>query len=112
MKYRNDITEYLKERMEYFKKDYKIYEQNDLLYRAEYFYDSKNKIECYTDYHLVGVSDDLKKEIEKEFNVLFAHKSMVVCRCGKMKSFSAKYGAYVLILICNECGNEFTAYSG
>lgn len=29
MKYRKDITEYLKKRMKYFKKDYKIYEQDE-----------------------------------------------------------------------------------
>ena len=55
---------------------------------------------------------ELKKEIEMEFDVLFTYESIVVCRCGEMKSFSAKYGSYELILMCNKCGNEFTGYSG
>ncbi len=116
MKYRKDITNYLVSQLgdQYKKKDYKFYEQEGLLYKAEYNYENKNKIECFTHYSLLWGSDKyIKQEIEEKFKVKFNEKSCdIVCKCGESKNFSAYYGSYEILLRCNSCNNKFSAYSG
>lgn len=117
MKYRKDITDYLVSQLGIFykKKCYKFYEQDGLLYMAEYNYENKNKIECFTHYSLLWGNDGytMKKEIEEKFNLKFAKKGCdIICKCGESKSFSAYYGEYEISLRCNSCHNKFSAYSG
>lgn len=117
MKHRKDITDYLVSQLgEYYKKkDYKFYEQDGLLYMAEYNYENKNKIECFTYYSLLWSNETIhiKQEIEEKFNIKFAEKGCdIVCRCGESKNFSAYYGEYEILLRCNSCDNKFSAYSG
>lgn len=99
---------------DYKESHYKIYEQDGLLYQAEILND-KNKIEFYTPYGMLWHVDhqQIKTDVSEKFNVKFIDRDEdIVCRCGQSKSFSAYYGVYELILICNKCDNEFTAYSG
>jgi len=117
MKYRKDITEYLiSELGEYYrKKDFKFYEQGGLLYLADYNYNSKNRIESFSAYTLLWFAggEEMKSKIIEKFNVKFAESnSDIVCRCGETKCFSGFYGSYEILLRCNSCGNEFSAYSG
>jgi len=117
MKYRKDITEYLiSELGEYYKKkDFKFYEQDSFLYMAEYGCNNKNKIESFIAYTLLWFNggEEVKNKIIEKFNVKFAKEdSDVICRCGETKCFSAFYGSYEIMLRCNSCGNEFSAYSG
>lgn len=116
MKYRKDITDYLIQNhgIKYKKRDYKIYEQNDILYMAGYEY-GKNKINRFTSYAYLWHEDDIeiRSKIEKTFNVKFANEgAYIVCKCGESKNFSSFYGSYEIILKCNKCENQFTAYSG
>jgi len=117
MKYRKYITDYLVSQAgEYYKKkDYKFYEQDGLLYLANYDYENKNRIKSFTSYSLLWFDggEELKNKISKKFNVQFAKQgSDIVCKCGESKNFSAYYGQYALLLRCNACNNSFTAYSG
>jgi len=82
---------------------------------AEYNYENKNKIECFTRYSLLWSNNTthIKKEIEEKFNVKFAEKGCdIICKCGNSKNFSAYYGEYKIFLRCNSCDNKFSAYSG
>jgi len=117
MKYRKDITEYLISHLgEYYKKkEFKFYEQDGLLYMAEYDYENKNRITCFKRYSLLWNENVIyiKKEIEEKFKVSFAKEGCdLICRCGESKIFSAYYGDYRILLRCNFCNNKFTAYSG
>ena len=113
MKYIRDITEYLISQLgdDYKKKDYKFYEQNGLLYLADY---DERKIVSFTQYSLLWFDGgEIKQKIIKKFNVKFPGEgSDIICRCGEHKNFSAFYGSYEIILRCNSCGNKFSAYSG
>jgi hypothetical protein len=116
MKYREDITEYLISRLgDYYKnKDFKFYEQDGLIYMANYSYENED-LSYFTDYSLLWFKggEEIKQDIIKNFNVKFAPKYCnIICKCGNDKNFSAHYGGYVIFLICNSCGNEFVAYSG
>jgi len=115
MKFRKDITDFLiQKRNDYKKNIYKVYEENDILYMAKYEY-GKNKISRYCCYSLLWSESDkiIKNGIEEHFKVKFSDKSVeVVCRCGKSNMFSSYYGSYEIILKCNNCDNEFSAYSG
>ena len=116
MKFRKDITDYLIQNKgsDYKKKTYKIYEKENILYMAEYEY-GKNKISRYGCYSLLWHESDkeIKNKIEEKFKVKFSNKNIdIVCRCGESKSFSSFYGSYEILLRCNNCGNEFSAYSG
>lgn len=117
MKHRKDITEYLIFRLgEHYKnKEFRFYEQDGLLYMASYGYENKNKIECFTHYSLLWGKDEIhiKKEIEEKFKVKFSKEECdLICKCGKSNNFSAYYGEYEILLRCNSCNNEFSAYSG
>jgi hypothetical protein len=115
MKHREDITEYLISQLgDYCKnKEYKIYEQDGLLYLANYNEDEEN-ILYFTPYSLLWHKNHqkTKQNIIEKFNVNFDLDSNIVCKCGNDKNFSAQYGDYELFLICNSCGNKFSAYSG
>ncbi len=119
MIYREDITEYLIFQLGnyYKKKEYRIYEQNGLPYMANY--DEDGNILYFTSYSLLWHKSHhkIKQDIIKKFNVNFylgrrQPEINIVCRCGNDKNFSAQYGHYELFLICNSCGNKFSAYSG
>jgi hypothetical protein len=115
MKHRKDITEYLVSQFgEYYKKkDYKFYEQDGLLYMAEYDYE--NKIQFFTHYSLLRGNNNMhiKQEIEEKFKIKFSEKGCdIFCKCGESKNFSAYYGEYNILLRCNSCDNKFSAYSG
>lgn len=117
MKLRKDITDYLVSQLgnHYKQKVYKFYEQDNLLYMANYNYDKKNTIEYFSNYALLWHDSEihLRKEIEEKFNVKFTDKGCdMVCKCGKSKNFSAFYGVYEILLRCNSCNNKFSAYSG
>jgi len=114
MKYRSDIYDFITsydERYDFKHKNYRPYEQNGLIYMANY---ENNKIISYNPYSvfLGNIGNKLLNELCEKFDVNIAKKnSDIVCRCGESKKFSACYGNYELILKCN-CGNSFTAYSG
>lgn len=118
MKYRKDITEYIwKVGLGYigkYPKAFKAYLSNEgLIYMANYFTDNPNKISHYSGYSLYGVTAHIKLDAMKKFKVGFAEPDdRIVCRCGLNKRFSAFYGDYTLILKCEVCQNQFTAYSG
>jgi hypothetical protein len=116
MKYRKDITDFLILRMgdTYKKQEFKIYEQDNVLYMADYEY-GKNEISRYAYYSLLWneTQAEIRLEIEEKFKVKFAsERSDIICKCGKSKSFSAFYEGYGISLRCNECQNEFSAYEG
>jgi hypothetical protein len=111
MKYRKDIHDYLISLDKYYsKKDYKIFEQDGFLYRAEYDYDNKNKILYYGSYYDLHFDDKLElllNSIENKYNLNFAgYGCDIICRCGTSNKFSAHIAGYV-ILKCNNCGHEF-----
>ena len=113
MKYRKDIHDFILGNFDdKHHKDYKPYQGEDnLIYAADYRLDNPNKISNFADYSFYD-DTELKERITNNFNVEFASEDcIIVCRCGKNDSFSARYGRYELILICS-CGNEFSAYSG
>ena len=124
MKFRRDITEYIWELRFGFEspfkflpketKHYKAYVSNcGLIYMANYFFENENKISHYSYYSLCGITEEMMEKVTNKFKVTFAAKDdRIICRCGKNKSFSAFYGGYELILKCEVCLNEFTAYSG
>lgn len=119
MKYRKDITDYIVSQLgEYYKKrDYRIYEQDGLIYMANYDAEIRNKINCFTPYSLLwGDTKYIKNEIEEKFGVKFTKNGIagvdIVCKCGESKNFSAYYGDYRILLRCNKCNNNFSAYSG
>lgn len=116
MKFRKDITEYISKQLgkDYKSKVFKVYEQDGLLYMANYNYDNKNKIESFSNYSLLwGDANHLNKEIEDVFNVKFALKGCdLICKCGESKNFSGYYGHYRMLLRCNSCDNNFSVYSG
>ena len=114
MKYRRDIHLWLVKRMGNGSKWHKVYQHsNGLLYCASYDFNNKNKISYYSYFSVWGITAQLKEEIEDYFKVAFAQEDdRIVCRCGESTKFSAFYGKYSLILKCEECLNQFTAYSG
>jgi hypothetical protein len=119
MKYRKDIHDYLISLQDndkyYYKKDYKFFEQDGLLYRAEYDQENKNKIKSYGSYYDLFLNNKLEllNKIEQKFNLTFANDDCdIICRCGASNQFSAYVPGYELVLKCNNCGYEFTAYSG
>ena len=124
MKYRKDITIFiwellygkptLKNHKSAPNKNYKVY-VNDcgMAYMANYFYEDKNRISHYTDYSLYGITPEMMRQTEEKFKIAFAAPDdRIVCRCGEKYSFSAFYGSYELILKCEKCLNQFSAYSG
>jgi len=115
MIYRKDITEFLKtiDSKRFKNKEFKFYEDNGLLYEANYEYGT-NRLTHYTFYSLLWHETDkiIREEIEKKFNVKFPEpNTIIVCKCGKSNEFSAYYGSYEIFLRCS-CGNDFSAYSG
>ena len=116
MKYRRDIHDYIVSQLgDYYKKNtYKPYEQDGVIYGANYPYEEKRKICCYTDYSLLWSEEEriVKEKIVDKFNVKFLSSSDIVCRCGEFTQFSSFYGSYSLRLKCNRYGNTFTVYSG
>lgn len=117
MVFRKDITDYLISQYgdNYKHNDYKVYEQDAILYHAEYNYDT-NVITNYVEYKSImwnkGTAD-IMTDISNKFLVLFnTDNSYIVCKCGETDRFSAYKGSYELRLKCNRCGNDFSAYSG
>lgn len=112
MRKREDISKFLIDSLKYNNTtcDYSVYEQNGLLYMANYNDDFK-KLLYYSEYTIIEKS--YKDMIERKFNVTFARKKDdIICKCGESKCFSAYYGDYEIFLKCNKCGNKFSAYQG
>jgi hypothetical protein len=113
MKFRKDITDYLISQLgdHYKKKDFKFYEQDGLLYGANYDYNNnKNRITHFTSYDFLWFEggEQIKQNIEKIFNVKFSKgENDAVCKCGESKKFSVFGGDYCIRLRCNKCNNVF-----
>jgi hypothetical protein len=120
MIYRKDITDFLFSanveslNILYMKAHRK--EKDNRLYRADYDQDTKKILSFSTLTGILWGADGEKiiSEIKKKFPGVIVRKepNNIICKCGEEESFSARIGSYELLLKCNKCGNEFSAYSG